>query len=232
MSAQARLALALVCLFACRGAAAQLGASLTLESDYRFRGVSLSGGKPDAHLALAWDHPGGAYAGASATAVELEPGQRRAARMGYRGYARRADPLGLGWEAGVSAAHFVAATGYDYAELYAGVIGERWNARLAFSPDYFNQGARTLYAELNGGRNLARPWRVFGHVGALDALDARALPSGASRLRFDVRLGVAATQDDWEVQLAYAATGRGGLYPATYEDRRRRGWVLSAAYFF
>lgn len=225
------LLLALAALVA-RSAPAQLGASVTLETDYRLRGVSLSDGHPDAHLDLAYDHPSGAYAGASATAVELDRGERRAALLGYLGYAQRRDPLGLGFEAGVFGAHFDASNGYDYAELYAGILGERWNARLSYSPDYFSQGTPTLYAELNGGRELTRPWRVFGHVGALYALDASGLPAGTARTRLDLRLGIAATRDAWELQLAFAAAGRGALYPAAYEAKRRHGWVLSASYFF
>ena len=44
---------------------AQLGASVALDSDYRFRGVSLSGSHPSESLALDYDSADGTYAGAS-----------------------------------------------------------------------------------------------------------------------------------------------------------------------
>ena len=214
-------------LFLPAAAQAQLGASVRIESDYRFRGVSLSDGRPDVHLDLAWDHASGAYAGVSATAVELERGARRAALLGYAGYARAPDAQAPGWEAGLSAAHFAGAAGYDYAELYAGLIGERWNARLAYSPDYFGQGRRTLYAELNAGRALAPPWRVFAHAGALAALGGAA---DGARVRGDLRLGAAVTREAWELQLAWVAAGSDGFYPLAYPGTRR-SFVLTLARF-
>jgi len=52
------------CLLAFSGASnAQFGASLGVESDARFRGISLSGGRPDLRLSLSYDHASGVYAG-------------------------------------------------------------------------------------------------------------------------------------------------------------------------
>jgi len=210
------------------GAAAQVGAGLTLESDYRFRGVSLSGGRPDLHLNLAWDGANGVYAGAAATGVELERGQRRVQLVGYLGVARATSGPTPGWEVGASAAHFAAASGYDYAELYAGLLGEGWNARLSFSPDYFGQGARTLYAELNAGRALEAPWRVFAHLGALGAVGGAA---ASARPRYDLRAGLGATHQAWDLQLAWVEAGGGDIYPTPY-PAKRRGLVFSVARFF
>lgn len=208
------------------GAAAQVGVGLRLETDYRFRGVSLSGGRPDLHLDLAWDGANGVYAGAAATSVELERGPRRGQLIGYFGLARATGSVG--WEFGATAAHFVAAGGYDYAELYAGLLGDGWNARLSFSPDYFGQGARTLYAELNAGRALLAPWRVFAHLGALGAIGGTA---DATHPRHDLRAGLGATLEAWDLQLAWVEAGRGDVYPTLY-PARRRGLVLSVARFF
>jgi uncharacterized protein (TIGR02001 family) len=213
-------------LAAAGGAAAQVGAGLSLETDYRFRGVSLSGGRPAVHLDLAWDGAGGVYAGAAATSVELERGMRRGQLIGYLGIARATS--GFGWEVGATAAHFIAAAGYDYAELYAGLLGKNWNARLSLSPDYFGHGARTLYAELNAGSPLGAPWRVFAHLGALGAMGGTA---ASTRPRYDLRAGIAATRDAWELQLAWVEAGSGDIYPAPY-PAKRSGLVLSVARFF
>lgn len=209
-------------------AAAQLGAGLTFETDYRFRGVSLGGGRPDLHLNLAWDGADGAYAGAAATSVELERGPRRVQLIGYLGIARAPSGPAPGWEVGATAAHFVAAAGYDYAELYAGLLADGWNARLSFSPDYFGQGARTLYAELNAGRALAPPWRVFAHLGALGAIGGTA---ASTRTRHDLRAGLGATHAAWDLQLAWVEAGSGDIYPTLY-SAKQRGLVFSVARFF
>ena len=233
----ARAASAALLLGLAASAWGQTSASLTAESDYRFRGVSLSDARPALHLSLAYDHASGWYAGASIGAVELDSRQRQAALLGYFGFARRA-AAGLAWEIGASAAHFGDDSGYDYAEVFAGVIGERWNVRAYFSPSYFGSGTRTIYAELNGGlplslllsRLLNRPPRLFSHVGALAQLGGGA-PDDSQRVRFDARVGLSASLDASELQLAWVSGGRGGLYPIAHVHQRN-AWVLSATYLF
>jgi uncharacterized protein (TIGR02001 family) len=225
-----RAAFVLFALIRADAAAAQVGVGLGVESDHRFRGISLSDGKPDVHLDLAWDGAHGVYAGAAASSVELERGRRRAELIGYLGYAQAAGKAAAGWEIGASAAHFVDASRYDYAELYAGLIGDGWNARLSLSPDYFGQGRRTLYAELNAGRALPGPWRVFAHLGVLDAFGGGAAAQ-TSRARHDLRLGLGAAHGAWDVQLAFVAGDGEGLYPTPYPGRRRT-LVLAASHFF
>lgn len=210
-------------------AQAQVSGSALLESDYRFRGVSLSGEHADVHLGVAYDHPSGWYAGASATTVQIEAEQRDAQLLGYLGYARRGSP-GLGWEVGAVASHFDGVSHYDYAEAYAGLLGQRWNARLYGSPDYFGRGVRTAYAELNGAWPLAPAVQLFGHAGALLRLSGPA-PPGAQRRRYDARIGLGVAIGSGELQLAWTGTTRGGPYPASYEHRRS-AVVLSLAYYF
>ncbi|HJW12985.1 MAG TPA: TorF family putative porin [Albitalea sp.] len=211
-------------------ASAQTAASVTVESDYRFRGVSLSNLKPDLRVNLAHDDASGWYAGASGTRVQLDSQQRQAALFVYGGFARRALP-GLAWEIGATAAHLGDGSRYDYGELFGGVIGQRWNARAYVSPSYFGSGTRTLYAELNGGLPLVPPLRLFGHVGALWRLSGGPSDDASRRARSDVRVGLAAGVDAVELQLAWVRGDRSGLYPIAY-GRQRSAWVLSAAYFF
>jgi uncharacterized protein (TIGR02001 family) len=219
---------------------AQVGGSVLLESDQRFRGVSLSGGRPAARLTVAYDHPGGGYAGASATGVAFDAGERRLALLGYLGYGGRMSN-GLAWEAGGTYAHYAGDSRYDYGEAFAGLSGQRWSARLHHSPDYFGLGVRTVYAELGAGSPLGEAGRVFGHVGALVRLGGapstagydRAAPDGG-RVRYDARLGGA-----WrllragEVQLAWVggSGGEGGFYPAA-AGQGRSAVVLSTSYAF
>lgn len=159
----------------------------------------------------------------------LDRGPRRAALTGYAGLAGRR-PGATGWDLGLSATHFAGASGYDYLEWHAGLAGERWNARLSLSPDYFGQGRRTLYAEVDAGRPLAAPWRVYAHLGALGVLGTVREADGA-RVRADVRLGVALTHPEWEVRAEWVAAGRGGAYPAS-DGRPRQALVLALSRFF
>jgi uncharacterized protein (TIGR02001 family) len=206
-----------------------VGGSIVAESDYRYRGVSLNGEDPSLRVSLAYDHPGGWYAGASLARVELEPGTKRAATTAYAGYARR-NAAGWTWESGATLSHFRGDAGRDDAEVFGGLIGEGWSARLYFAPHYFGRGVRTMYAELNAARPLAPAWHAFAHLGALARLAGDA-PAGSDRLRYDARAGLGLRMADWDVQLAWVTSSRGGTYPVAYEQRRSTV-VLSAGYDF
>ena len=233
----ARSGPALVLLWVAASAWGQVSASLAAESDYRWRGVSLSNAQPDLHLNLAYDHPSGWYAGASIGAVEFDSRPRQAALLGYFGYARRVAP-GLACEIGLSATRFGVNSPYDYTEVLIGLIREHWNTRAYFSPSYLGSGTRTVYAELNGGWPLSllssqllhRPVRLFSHVGALTRLDG-GTSEDPHRVRFDARVGLGVNLEGSELQLAWVGGGNKDFYPVEY-GRRRNSWVLSAAYFF
>jgi len=210
-------------------ACGQTALSLTAESDFIFRGISLSDAKPDASLNLDYDSASGWYAGALATAVEFDPGQRRAALFGYAGYAQRTT-AGPAWEIGVTAAHFAGDSGYDYGEAYAGLLGQGWNARVYLSPSYFGSGVTTLYAEVNAATSLSPAWSLFGHVGAL-APAGGGEPTDSRRSRWDARLGVSVTIGPAQLRLAWVGATRGGVYPTSYADPGST-LVLSATCFF
>ena len=227
MARQAGLAVLLLGLAG--SACGQTALSLTAESDFIFRGISLSDGKPAASLNLDYDSASGWYAGALATAVEFDPSQRHATLFGYAGYARRT-PAGPAWEIGVTAAHFAGDSSYDYGEAYAGLLGQGWNVRLYLSPSYFGSGARTIYAEVNRTEPLSPAWRLFGHLGALAAAGGGE-PTDSRRARWDARLGVSVTIGPAQLRLAWVGATRGGVYPTSYADPVNT-LVLSAACFF
>jgi uncharacterized protein (TIGR02001 family) len=218
-------AVASALLIAAGAAHAQLGAAVALQSDYRFRGLSLSGEKPSARLTVSFDDPAGWYAGASAAGVELEEGRRSAELLAYAGRAARL-ASGLAWELGATAVHFTDAARYDYAELHAGLIGQRWTARVHFAPDYYGRDVRTLYAEINAARPLSARVRLFGHAGALVRLDSD-VPLGGRRARADLRAGVAASVDAWDVQLAWVAVQRERI--TAYATRQDHSTVVLGA---
>ena len=207
---------------------AQLGASVAIDSDYRFRGVTLSGSGPTARASFNYDAANGCYGGASATSVELARGDRYVQTLGYAGCAV---PAGVGRhvESGLAFLHFSDGAGYDFVEGYVGVLAERWSARVHLAPDYFGRNVSTVYAELDGHAVLDEHFRVFGHAGAIVRIagDGR----GAGRSRADVRLGVGWAMRGFDLQLAWLAATRGGPYPAVY-DRRPTAWVASASYSF
>jgi uncharacterized protein (TIGR02001 family) len=221
-------ALILLAALAAAPARAQLSGSATLVSDDRFRGLSRSDGQPGLSLALAFDADAGWYAGGSLARAELWPDHRRPQWQAYAGRSRRLSAT-LAWEGGLSGVHFAGGGGYDYGELYAGLLGERLQGRLYLSPDYFGRDARSAYAEVDGRWPLGRGLHALAHAGLL-AVSRN--PADGRRQRADVLLGGALVQGGVQVQLAWSGAQRGGPYPATAYGGRRSGWSLSLSLYF
>jgi uncharacterized protein (TIGR02001 family) len=191
-------------------AAAQIGAAVSVFSDVRFRGYSLSGRKPAAFLDLSYDDPGGIYASASASAVAsskdgLEP-------LGLQlnaGYARRLRS-GITVDAGVVHANYARySTGghaNSYTEVYAGVTRGILSSRIYFSPHYFEQGVWTLYGELDGNVSPARKLRLTGHVGILVPVRTGS-DRDSSRAQVDWRLGLAREVGPVSLEVAWTHAG-------------------------
>ena len=205
---------------------AQLSASVGIETDHRFRGVSLSDGRPDAYASVAYDHDSGAFAGTSVTRVEFVRGRPVAQWLGYAGYAARL-PQDLAAEFGLIGATFSGNTRYDYSEAFVGVSGERWALRAYYAPDYFGFDQTTAYVELDANAPLHPRLRLFAHLGALTLL--RGAPAdGHGRTRYDARLALGwSVQPGWDLQLAWVSATQGGPYVVEYGNRRSTG-VLSA----
>lgn len=183
---------------------ADTSVSLAIDSDYRFRGYSLSQNQPDVRLNLSYDHPLGAYAGLSVAAT------RRAGFAGYVGYAGYVwhPANGPKWEAGFTATHVRDHEDYDYNEIYGGVITQAFTARVYYSPDYFNSHSRTLYTEINTGEQISSHWRVFAHAGYLTPLSGRLRGN-----RYDLRAGVALSVSHYAIQAAWSQSTPQAAYP-------------------
>ena len=203
-----RKALALVAIVAGLGlapaAAAQTAASLSLDSDYRLRGVSLTDSEPAVSLALSYDHPSGAYLGGEAVAAHSsEGGIRRTGVLAYAGYAWRVRP-GLSFDAGADWQDLEFYVGrsvrWRYSDAYVGLTAHNLSAHLYYSPDYLTHGSQVGYLSLDATRP-ADPWRLFAHLGLLEPL-RRGPGLQALCLRYDGRVGLARTFSHGEVRLS------------------------------
>jgi uncharacterized protein (TIGR02001 family) len=213
---------------------AQRGASFSVQTDYRYRGVSFTNSEPAASLTLNYDHASGAYVGATAIgAATRSEGFQMTGVQAYGGYARR---LGWGGSLDLGLAH-TDVTEYDrvhyrvrYSELYAGLAGRNLSAHLYYSPDYLGGRVQTLYGSVDGAWTPAAAWRVFGHAGVLAPLKYDA---GASLRapQFDLRAGAARQAGPIELQLSLVTLGSDASYPAM-RGHERTTVVLGATYPF
>jgi uncharacterized protein (TIGR02001 family) len=222
------LACAVVGLAAATAAWGQFGASIAADSDYRYRGVSLSDSKPSARLTLNYDDPERWYAGASATRASLTSQDTYTQFLGYAGWSTQATD-GRSVEVGIDASHFTGISGYDFAEVYAGLLAERWSARLYYAPNYYGRHVQVGYAELNAHVPVDHDVRLFAHAGTLVPLAGGR--GDAGRTRSDISVGAGVVLRGWDLHLAAVAATRRGPYPAVYSGRRA-ALVAGASFSF
>jgi uncharacterized protein (TIGR02001 family) len=232
-----RFALALatpsLCLVFCLGltepAHAQLSATVAAQSDYRYRGFSLSNGQPAFNLDLAYDHPSGVYAGASAIGAVVDGKARSLGFIEYLGYATP-KVHGVSWDVGADNQdlgyyHLGERYPYRYAEVYVGAVGDNVSTHLHYAPDYLRPGYGSLYAEVDGSVKPAENWRLFAHLGST-------VPVGETtgrRPRYDARVGVARQFGPLQLQASFTATTPD---PPVLTPHHRTALVVGASWFF
>ncbi|MES2072427.1 MAG: TorF family putative porin [Pseudomonadota bacterium] len=211
-------------------AKAQVSGSVSLVSDYRFRGVSLSDGQAEPQLSLGYDSPGGWYAGIFGSGVELYEVRDQQVIV-YAGYSRKR-ASGLTWEVGATASAFLKTSGYNYAEVFAGLGLDDLSGRIYVSPSYFGQATPTVYAELNAAHLIAGRSHVLAHLGYLRSFSGAENSAIVPFSRFDTLLGVSAGLADWRLQLAWTRTVKNRARYPFYGERNTSALVLSASYSF
>jgi uncharacterized protein (TIGR02001 family) len=188
-------------------AAAQVGTSISVFSDDRFRGYSLSGGHPVGILDLSYDAPNGFYAALSGSVVATGALQPLGLQLNG-GYAKRLSS-GLTVDVGVVHSNYSRYSSRNasksYTEVYAGLAGKILSSRISLSSDYLKPGAWTLYGEVDANVPAGKKLRVTGHLGFLAPLDRRGYSGDTLRPELDWRLGLA--RDVGPVSLSVAWTG-------------------------
>lgn len=208
-------------------AAAQVGAAVSLFSDYRFRGFSLSESRPVGILDLSYDAPSGLYAGASGSVVAARGEGLRALGLTVNGGYAKQLKSGLTVDVGSVYAHYSSYSGLgsssSYAELYAGVRGKIFSSRVSVSPDYFGFGS-TLHGEVTGQFSPARHMQLQASVGALAPL------GGAYPLVMDGGLRLEWTSGRFSFHGAITTRGGGRrFYPIRQSARTALIFGLSYA---
>ncbi len=208
-------------------ACAQLSGSVSLVSNYVYRGVSLSNDQPEPQVSLAYDNDGGWFGGLFLSRVALP--QSNSQLIGYAGYAQRWHS-DMSWEAGVNVATYPQNNGQNYGEAFVGWSTERLNARVYYSPNYLGQSLHSLYSEINANTPLTADIHLIAHVGYL-AVRAGDGDSHAGNHR-DIRLGLGTSHGDWSFQIAVTSLTRtdwSDYYPRVSQTY---GGVANIAYGF
>jgi hypothetical protein len=226
---------------ACWGwpACAQESMSLSLVSDYVYRGRTLSDGRPSAKLGWAYDDAAGWYGGISAAPARF-PGRDRweLEASPYAGFAGRVS-ADFSWDAGLRWSRYTLSSNRNYSELFLGFDNGRLTGRAFLVLN--RPGLRTpgRYLELAYGQALAVAVHGFGHVGALvHASTDQRPPAAIAPVQWDFSLGVEWVNDGLAYRLAALGSRNAPWQPpgAGYADYRsgqpRHGLVASLSSVF
>lgn len=189
---------------------AQVAGSLTLESDYRLRGYSITAGRAAGIAALSYDDASGLYLNASAIgAIDEDHDPTLVGIVGNLGYSRRLSPQ-LSVDAGLLHSEYPHRLGgygsTRYSEVYVGVLAHNLAAHVYYSPNYFGSGEHALYVELEGSLRTVQDLRLSAHLGRLVYIGQ---PYGAYRRgdQYDWRLSASRRFGDFNLQLALSGGG-------------------------
>lgn len=204
---RSRFLLGVILIVSTAPAYAEIGASLTLASQERFRGYSVSNGYPAATLSLSYDDAAGPYFEASVMAAgKPSEGVERYRFEENAGYALRI-ANGPTIDAGIVHADYSGYRIYGqtavFTEVYAGLILKRLSAHIHYSPDYFQRGVATFYSDVDGAIPLTPHIRLNGHVGFL--VQTKGPREAAGRTAQDWRIGAATDVRNLTFELALAS---------------------------
>ena len=191
-------------------AAAQVGAAVSLFSDDRFRGVSLSDGHPAGIIDLSYDAADGLYGSVSGSAVwTRHDGLQPLGLQLNAGYATRLSSsltLDLG-AIHSNYSHYSSRAGRSYTEVYAGLSGKLLSGRIYLSPDYLKARRASAYGEIEANFPLAPKWRLTAHAGMLVPL-RRISDYETYQPRLDWRLGISREIGHFSIQTAWTGAQR------------------------
>jgi hypothetical protein len=198
---------------------------VSVYSDERFRGYSLSDARPVGILDLSYDDERGFYGALSGSVVASDEGLRPLSATVNAGFARR---LGSRFTADVGVIHSRysrysdLASGRAYTEIYAGVAGKQVGTRLSISPNYVGAGGWTAHGEVSGHFDITHVLLAEGAVGALLPIGGGAY-SSSSRVQWDARIGLTQRLGPLSLHAALTSRAKG---PDIYAGRRHHRTAL------
>lgn len=207
---RARLLFCSTLLLCATTAHAEVGGTVRLASQERFRGYSVSGGYPAATVSLSYDDVSGPYVeGSVMVAGGFSHGDTRTRLEADAGYALRLK-AGPTLDAGIVHAEY---SGYRiqgdravFTEVYAGLITGPLSAHLHYSPSYFQHGVATIYGDVDGAIPLSPRIHFMGHYGLLFQVEGP--HAWADRPMRDWRIGASTDMGKFNLALALASGAR------------------------
>lgn len=215
------------CLLIAAPAHAQLSGQVSIESDYRNRGYSVTDAKPAVTGSLSYDHKSGIYANGLLIVAASDSDAGLSGFEVNLGYAVKVSQRAA-VEAGIVRTEYATAPGASlslkYTEVYAGLTVGRFAARAYYSPNYIGKDRRTLYTQIQANIVPLKDWNLSLSVGALTYLTDP--PRYTKRSRYDWRATISRHVGPAEIYASLTGRGPGSDY---YARSRGRAVITAGA---
>lgn len=189
----------------------EIDAEIGLNSDYRFRGISLSDKDPEVTAEISISHESGLYAGVWASNVALNDGADDLELDLYAGYAT--DLGGLSLDVGAVYYLYPGNSDFNYVELTGSVGFAAGPATItlgaAYAPSQDNIGNQdNTYVYVSGDLPLGdSPLSVHGTFGIEDGAFGDSKRDWLLGATYDLGGGLSATVDYVDTSRAYTSLG-------------------------
>jgi len=182
---------------------AEISSTITLTSDYDFRGFTQTAQDPALQASLDWSADSGLYVGAWASNVDFGPGTDSDIELDlYAGYnIEVTDELSYDI-GGVYYTYFSDGDDVDFPEIYAAVNYKDFTGKLWYSWDFGNTSESAWYLEANYSIPLPQDFSIALHAGYSGG-DYWDDPSFGFEEYFDYSIGVAKTLGNFELMLKW-----------------------------
>jgi uncharacterized protein (TIGR02001 family) len=154
---------ALVLLASAAAANAEVTGTVSVVSDYNWRGVSQSAQDPALQGSIDYAHASGFYAGVWGSNVDFgDCCDENIETDLYAGFSGGED---VTWDVGFIYYYYPGAEGLDYPEVYAGLGYKGFEGKLWYSSDFANYDDQAWYFEVNAAYELPANFGLEAHVG-------------------------------------------------------------------
>lgn len=213
-----KVAAALLLTAASSAAMAQFSGSVTVTSDYDYRGYSQTDGDWALQGSAAYEHESGFYATVWGSSLDWGPGSDADIEVDYVvGFTREFGESGVSWDLGLLYYDYPGLSSADFLEFYGGLSWSLFHVKLSYSDDFAGLGASAWYLDGGVSYDWENGFGVFAYAGYSfgDAFDSSpgGYPFGApDYLNYGV--GVAYTFFDGHatVDAKLVGTDQSGIY--------------------
>lgn len=199
---QAKIVSALGLLVLADLANAGVSSTITVVSDYDYRGYSQTTTDPALQVSLDYVHESGFYVGAWATNVDFGRGSDADIEIDtYAGFTGKINDSAT-WDVGLLRYNYPGEGGLNFLEVYGGVTVGWFKAKLSYSDDFAGTDEDGIYLDTNATIPLPANFSILAHVGYSTG-DAIEIVTGDEDNYVDYNLGVGYTAGNFNFALKW-----------------------------